>query len=276
MNWLADRLMRTGSTRALGLVRVLLALVVWSRWAGDVSPYIEASPQRVVLAVAFFASSTSMAVGWYSRASTAATGVVVCTMVLWFGRVQGVEDWTHHHPTVLAILVLLLALTPCGRSFSLDRYLAVGRTRAAGEPPPDEVGDLWAADLLCLQVCTLYLWSAVDKTTWAYVSGARLEQLLMQYYVGSDWPELPLLQAVLAMVAVAVLLLEYVLVVGLWVPRLRRWLIPLGLAMHGLFYVLIPVSTFTVTMWTVYLLFLDPDVVHRSVDRLVATGPGRP
>jgi hypothetical protein len=259
VSWLRRRLLREGSTRALGLIRVALALILWARWGDELMLSHGLDPDRIALGVAFFASSTAMLLGLWTRAATAATAAVVAGMVYGYGRLGGVEDWNHHHTTLLAHAVMLLALTPCGRSFSVDRWRS---------PDAPERGPLWATDLLGLQVSTLYLWSAVDKTRWAFLSGASLEQVFLYHYAGSDWPDLPWLRAALAGVAVGVTALEYLLSVGLWVRRWQPVLVPAGLLLHGLFYVLIPVNTFTVTMWALYLVFLDPEVVHRAVDRL--------
>ncbi len=68
--------------------------------------------------------------------------------------------------------------------------------------------------------------------------------------------------------AIGSVMFEYTLSFGLWIPRWKRWLIPIGLAFHGLIYLTMPVMVFTVTVWLLYLLFLPPDAVHRAIDRL--------
>jgi hypothetical protein len=59
------------------------------------------------------------------------------------------------------------------------------------------------------------------------------------------------------------------LAVGLWIPRWRNAFLALGVALHAVFYVLIPVETFSVTMFALYLAFVDPEDVDRVVDALV-------
>ena len=52
----------------------------------------------------------------------------------------------------------------------------------------------------------------------------------------------------------------------------RRWLILPGMALHGLFYVLMPVDTFSLTMWLLYLAYIDTDAVERVIERLGGRG----
>jgi hypothetical protein len=262
-----------GSTRALGLLRILLVLVLWSRWANEVLLMRDLAAPRLALSVAFFLCTSWLLIGLWTRAAAIATAAVVCGIVFGFGRMGGVEDWTHHHTTLLAYASVGLALTPCGRSFSLDRWREVRASERAGRPPPPERGSLFGATLLGALVSTVYFWSALDKTSVAFLSGARLEQVFIHLYTGSDGAPAGSTRPLFAAAAWIVVLTEYALAFGLWVRRLRRWLIPVGLALHGLFYVLIPVSTFTVSMWVLYLVFLDPDAVHRAIDRLLGHAP---
>jgi Vitamin K-dependent gamma-carboxylase len=265
-------LLAEGSTRPLGLMRVAVAAIVWSRFASELLPYRDLSPDRLALGAAFYLSTAAMFVGWQTRLSTFASAVVLCVMVYGYGRRWGVEPWVHHHTTLLAISTVLLALTPCGRSFSLDRWLAVRRAERGGGPAPAERGELWATRLIALQVSTLYFWSAYDKSSGPFLSGDRLEQIFVELYWVSDGILPAWAQAGFTCAALVTVALEYALAFGLWVPRLRPWLLVAGVALHGLFFVFLPVSTFSVTMVALYLAFLDPDRFHAGVDRWLGRG----
>lgn len=262
-------LLAEGSTRAVGLMRILFPLIAWARFADELLPFRDQSPERLALSLAFFASTTWMLIGWQARTGTAACAATLVSMVYGLGRNGGVEPWTHHHTTVLADAVVLLALTPNGGSFSLDRWLEVRDARRAGRPPPPERGALWAVPLIGLLVASVYFWSAVDKTTIGFLTGQRLEQIWVAIWWGSDWPDRPGFRALFAAMAVVVVALEYLLPFGLWSRRLQPWLIPIGITLHALFYTLLPVGTFSVTMVACYLAFLDPQVVHRVIDELL-------
>jgi hypothetical protein len=184
-----------------------------------------------------------------------------------FGVYGDLEGWTHHHTWLLCAATTLLCLTPCGGSFSLDRIRAVREARARGEAPPEERGPVWGLTLIALQVSAVYAWSAWDKTSWSFLSGMELERIFVHVYTGfrPDWPAVP----VLAGLAWMTWAIEWVLPVGLFVRRLQWLLIPLGIVLHALFYVLLPVGPFSLTMILLYLAYLDPDAVHSATGRVL-------
>ena len=78
--------------------------------------------------------------------------------------------------------------------------------------------------------------------------------------------------ALLPVLAVTVVVVEYFLAVAIFVRRWRAYVLPIGLALHAAFYVLLPVSTYSATMMVLYLALLDPDEVHRFIDRMLGHG----
>jgi hypothetical protein len=263
--WL-DLLDREGSTRAVGLMRVGTGLLLWSRWAAEMMPYRAPEPDRIALSAAFYITSTLMVLGLWSRWSVPAAGAVVGVMVATYGVVEE-PTWGHHHTALHMLAVWWLALTPSGRSFSLDRLLAVRRADRDGVPRPAEEGPLWAVPLLAIQVCVLYLWSLVDKLQNGFYTGVQLEQLSMYYVFGAAPPEG--LAWLYQGMACTVMVLELLLPIGLWFRRWRGLCAVVGIAMHLAFYVLIPVHTFSAQMIVLYLAFFDADDVHRTIDRLL-------
>jgi uncharacterized membrane protein YidH (DUF202 family) len=261
-----------GSTRSSGLLRIGLAICVWTRWAEELLLYFDLSARGLALAVSFYVSSTLMLIGWRSRASSLATGAVTLAMYHWFGLELGREPWTHHHTYLLASATFLCGLTPCGRSYSLDRWLAVRRAERRGEAAPAEHANLWGLRLVALQLSTVYLLTAWDKTNAAFLSGDRLEAIFLWMYFGSELPRAGWFGAAVDVAAVCTVLLEWMLGIGLLVPRFRRFLVVPGLLLHALFYVLLPVATYTVTVFCMYLAYLDADAVHRVLDRLQGHG----
>lgn len=272
-------LTREGSTRPAGLLRIGLALLLWSRWANELQPFTAVEAGRVsvawlALGAAFYVATAWMLSGYRARLGTAAAAVVTWVMVFAVGRSGVVFAWTHHHTTLLALATAILALTPCGGSFSVDRWLAVRASARAGAPPPPERGPVWAVPLLGVLLTTVYVWGAWDKTNAPFLSGARLEQIWIFQYASSDFAPSPAVHALFVAASIGVTLLEYVLAFGLWSRRLRPVLVPVGLVLHASFYLLLPlVNTFSTTMTLLYLAFYDPDDVHAAVDALVGAPP---
>ncbi len=263
-----------GSTRPAALLRVGLALVVWSRFAFDFAAFHRDHPWTwSALGGSVLVASTLMLVGWRSRLTTLWTGLSIAAIVLYLGVGQKQYALLHHHVSLLLIAVLLLALTPCGGSLSLDRWRAVQRARADGRPPPPERGPQWGVRLIALQMSAVYLWGAVDKTSAAWLSGDRLQAILMAQYSGSDWPTLPGFAALCTAGAVATVALEYFLAVALWRARWLPWLIPTVVVFHGVLFFFLPVATFSATMYVLLAAFLPADATHRGVDALLGHGP---
>ncbi len=269
-------LVTEGSTRSSALIRILLVVLLWARWANEVVLFRDLASEDgfayFAIGINFYLSTTLMLIGLWTRFATLWAAAVVCTMVFYFGGTLGRESWGHHHTYLLAVSTVLCACTPSGRSYSLDRWLAVRRAREQGKDPPPERGNLWGLRLMTLQVCSIYFWGAYDKTTVAFLSGERMEHYLMWFYIGSDRPQAGWVQMLLMLTAAFTVLLEYALSVGLLIRKTRGVLIVAGLCLHALFYALVPVFTFSATMACLYLAVVDADAVHRVIDQLQSDG----
>lgn len=259
-----------GSSRSSALIRIGLAMLFWSRWAGELLLYMDQSPAGLFLAANFFVATALLFVGYHSRAAAVWTGFVGLAMYYHFGFQLGREPWTHHHTYLLAVAALLVALTPCGRSYSLDRYLAVIRAERAGLPPPAERGNLWGLRLIVVQLSVLYFFAAFDKSNHAFLSGARIEAIFLWYYAGSDYPAGLAWPATI--VSFGVVALEYCLAFGLPFRATRRYLVLPGLAFHAIIYLTLPVYTFSATMALLYLAYFDADAVDKVIARLQGAG----
>ena len=266
--WLAPR----GSTRSAALLRIGLALLLWTKFATDLAPFKAFTPDRLLLSAVFFTATTAMLVGFWSRTSTLLAGATALWLMFGIGVGQGHEPWVHHHVFLLALSTSLLAFTSCGGSYSLDRWLTIRAASARGEPPPPETGDLWGLRFIGLLVSNVYFWGAYDKTSWVFLGGYRLHHTFGYLFLGSDWPESPVTANVMAVLAVATVVIEYALAFGLWFRRLQPVGFAIGFVLHAIFFLALPVSTFSATILLLYLAYLDADAVHRVLDRLQSAG----
>ncbi|MCY1054119.1 HTTM domain-containing protein [Nannocystis sp. SCPEA4] len=259
--WAADE----GSTVPMALIRIGLALLLWARWGADMVFVHATGAPALALSAGFFAATGLMLIGLWTRAATATAAVVVAIMYFAHGAAGGRTEWIHHHHFLLMSATVLCALTPCGRSLSVDRWRALRQARRSGTSPPAERGPLLGLRLMTAQLSAVYLWSAFDKCEPGFFGGARLEQIVGFYYFGSDLPLGTSLTIVSSTAAVAVVALEFGLAIGVWRPRWHRRLLPLGVAFHAGLYVLLPVATFSATMVLLYLAAIEPGAVHRVV-----------
>ena len=260
------------SSRSSALLRCALVVVLWARWAPDLALWRFPSQAQVWLGASFYASTVLMLVGLWTRLTTLWAGVTTLVLYYVFGVGLGHEPWTHHHTYLLAWATFFTALTPCGRSYSIDRWRAVRRAERSGLAPPPERGNVWGLRLIALQLSVLYLFTAYDKTGAAFLGGDRLEAHLVRYVLGSDLPRWPGFHALMVAASVATVALEYALAFGMLHARTRRWLALPGLLLHGALYVVLPVRTFSATMFVLYLAYFDPDEVQAVIDRLSGVG----
>ncbi len=172
----------------------------------------------------------------------------------------------HHHTFLLVMAILFIALTPCGRSYSLDRWLALRRAKKLGLPPPSEIGNLWGLRLIAIQLSVVYFWTAYEKLYWGFLSGERMELLFYNYYAGYDYASILGFSALCCIVAITTVILEFLLAFGLYIPRFHKYLMPVGIVLHVLFYLLLPIRTFTLAMILLYLAFIPATSVHRFID----------
>lgn len=265
-------LLREGSTRAVALMRLGLPLLLWDRYANELLPFRALGGAHLWTGASFYVATTLMFFGALSRVSTAWTGATLLYMFFGIGVEQGHEPWTHHHTFLLTIAPCLLALTPCGGSWSFDRWWAVRAAERAGGAAPPERGALWAVPLIALQLSAIWGWGAWDKCTWAFLSGERMQHHLLSLYLGSNPPTGAWWPAFTMALAVSTVALEYAFAFGMFFRRLQPVLVPTALLFHGLLFVLLPVGPFSLSMWLLTLAYLDADAVHAWFDRLHGSG----
>ncbi len=262
-----------GSTRPAALMRIGLAAIAMTRFGGEIGFHQAQGPVALLFGSLFFLFVAMMFVGYLSRLACFGTGLSVLVLYL-AGAVTQTAGWSHHHVYLLAVACLLLGLTACGRSYSIDRLRALNAAQQGqpGQTEPPEYGSLWGQRLIALQLSAMYFWTAIDKTDRAFLSGERLEQTFVWTYSGRALEFVLAFPGLIAALAIAVVIVEYVLAVAIQVPRWRIWALPLGLALHASFYLMLPVHTYSATAMVLYLALLDPARVHRFLDRIQGHG----
>jgi hypothetical protein len=261
---------REGSTRVAALLRIAIAVVLLVRFADGMRLADGKDPLALAIVLAFWPATIAMLLGWHAQIA-AGTAAVVLAVARPYLEGTGVGwGWNHHHVYLLHAATALLALAPSGRSYSLDRWRALRRAAAGGPAAPPERGPTWAVTLIAVQLSAVYLWGAFDKCTVSWLSGDKIESHLLFYTFDSDPPDVPGWNLVVLALAIGTVITEYALAIGLWIPRARRWLVPIGIGFHAFIYMTVPVSIFSALSCVLYLAYLDPDEVHRAIDRLSA------
>lgn len=270
-----QQMVRRGSTRSAGLLRIGLSALAMARWGQNLTvDQIMQPTWLVVFGLVMLAALFSMLIGFKSRISSGI--VAICALATGFG-LNSWAGWQpanfSHHEACLAVCLAMLALQPNGGSYSVDRWLAVRRAEAKGDPIPPEEGELWAWPLMGVALSCVYFYGAIIKCHWGYFNGDRLEQVMMYKFLGSELPRNMVFQGTMVVSAVGSVVLEFALAIGMWFRRYRWHLVFAGTAFHLLIYATMTVYTFSLTMVFMYLAYFPVDAVHRELDRIHGSAP---
>src|ERR1043165_1983691 len=137
-----------GSTRSLALLRLGLVAVVWADKAPTLTVFrlhqlgVEMAI-TLPLIVAFYAGTILLFIGLWSRFAAAVVGLSGMFMIFYLGGGREIGLFSYSYTTLLFTPVLVLSLSPCGGSYSVDYLLRAKAAERAGQPPPLEEADLW-------------------------------------------------------------------------------------------------------------------------------------
>ena len=208
-------------------------------------------PPYAVLTV-LLAAAVALVVGWRTRAAS----VVVAVLLL---AVQRRDPWVFNSgDLLLRELAFLVMLMPAGETWSLDaRRRGVERLRAP-----------WGLRLAQLQVSGLYLfsvWAKVRGHAWndgtAVGTALQLEDL-QRFVVPAALSSSLLVSSLLTYSALAV---EASLAVGLWLPRLRYWVMAAGVGLHLGIEASLLIGWFSLAVISSYVVFVPPEHLRRGV-----------
>jgi hypothetical protein len=166
----------------------------------------------------------------------------------------------HNNRYELLLVALLVALTPCDRSF-----LLLGEARAGTAPR-------WGARMVAAQLSIVYLASSLGKLADAdWRSGVVLlprlarGQPVLEHLVPASWAAIlaaPWFALVASLLAISS---ELFLALGLWFGRTRVLCLWLGLMFHVGIEISARVELFSYTMICGYLMFVTPEQRERSL-----------
>jgi hypothetical protein len=275
--WVSSRVRRwrdeVGDAYVLGAARVVLGVLLFANalraarelqdgYFGDVFHW-PIVPETLVASIAVYKwlvaaqlLLAALVVAGYQARPALFASALAGTYVLLCDRLQ-----FHHNRWALFCVSLMVALSPCDRSFFV-----------AGEPLTTRVGPLWAARLAQLQLSVIYLASGGSKLLDADWRNGHVLLERMRLYGHSaiehgvpqavvDFLGEPDVASALAKLAIAT---ELFLAVGLW-GRTRVFALWWGVWFHLTIEATSKVEGFTWLVLAVYLLFATPDARARKL-----------
>jgi hypothetical protein len=248
-------------------MRVALGWLLWSSWGYEFVLHFDLHLDRVLLAASFFISAWLVFIGFASRLACAWAALTVLVTSLYLGEARW-TIWTDQHRQLTVVLAAAMALAPCEKSFSLDRWLALRRSDELSVSPPAERGPLWVLTLLRAFTSALFLVTTLSLLDADWLSGRVAARAMFGgIHAGTDVP----LWAV--SVAWAMLAAHAFVTIGLWLERTRRVALLVGVALYLLAYVAMPLlSTLPLSVCWLLFAFVPPEGVHRAIDRMHGRG----
>ncbi len=205
----------------------------------------------LLLYTALLVASLALAAGWHARLAAA----VVFVALLSFERRN---PWVFNGGDgLLRIVAFYLMLSPCGAAVSVDARRR--NPSAAWEFP---LRAPWALRLMQIQLSVVYIagvWDKVQGAAWN--NGTAVSYALrLTDIAGLPTPAfLSHSPVVVNLLTYGTLATELGIGVLVWNRRLRPWVLLVGAAFHLSIGWSIRVGFFGLTMFVLYLSFLDPD-----------------
>lgn len=258
------------SSRPLGMFRIFAAMIFIYQFAGPFvtykADYMTGAPLTLCV---FFVSAFFMMVGYKTRWSAAIFALSFAVLQLYYGIHE--HTYKFYKPVQQFQVAVILALTPCGRSLSIDRALEVRRAAKEGREPEPERMPWWMLELLILQICVVYFWAAENKSDDKWFRGERMERYYLEWYGGSDsFVYSPIVHPVAVFFAWATTILEYVLAIGLLSRRVRPYLLWGGVMLHLGILAIFSVTYFSFMMLLILLMCMPPRWIHDFISLVIA------
>lgn len=260
---------REDSTRAISLIRICLIFLLWKRFSGYFLLFGNIPFDQLIIGLFFYASSILVLLGFLSRISLPLLAFTMISIYYYLGHYLKIHSITSHHTYLLCIVPTFLALSPCEKSFSLDRYFTFRKAIANRQKLPQERGVIWPSILIGLQLSSIYFWSAYSKISPDFISGERLEMIFAYTYYDYEITKFSSFSLIAKILSISTILVELLLAFGLWFKSSRNLTLAIGVFFHLTLYYTLPVSTFSLTMILLYLVFIPPKQVHQVIDTLM-------
>ena len=214
---------------------------------------VQLGPPYIALGI-LLAAAVALLLGWRTRVAS----VIVAVLLL---VIQRRDPWIlNSGDLLLRELAFFVMLMPAGETWSLDaRRRGVERLRAP-----------WGLRLVQLQVSALYLfsvWAKVRGTDWndGTAVGIALQLEDLQRFVVPDAVATSLL--VSAVFTYSALVVEASLAFGLWLPRLRYWVMAAGVGLHLGIEASLLIGWFSLAVISSYLAFWPPEHLRLVVGK---------
>jgi hypothetical protein len=209
-------------------------------------------------------SMVTMSLGWCTAISTWVTLI----LYTYFSLIDSISMMTKYN-VISCHLLLLLALSPCGRIWSIDAMLSARKLRSAAAPsyqPVMPTYPVWNRRLIQLLIALVYFGAASTKIqTPAFFNGDQMKYWMVSHF-NFDHPLgelMSIFPGFLALGGFFVLVWELSFIFLVWRKFERNCCLILGVLFHLGTCLLIGLYTFPLVCFSAYLAFLDTEDIEQ-------------
>jgi hypothetical protein len=297
-----------GSPTALGVFRIifgaltmtslLMVLVDWDAWFSErgyvpawlgqlwLNPNIPIWPgsDLTIARIGILNGITNahIAYGIYLATVVCAftTTIGLWTRISTFLLAVGVVSLHHRNPiilhggdTVMRVMVLYLAIAPCGKACSVDRLIRLWRGKDTGAPIRIS---MWPQRLIMYNMALIYF-----TTTWLKWFGHMWKPTIFGGQGDANWyparlaefyrfpyPEFLRGTPVVYFSTAATLIIEFSLATLVFYKPFRKWVLLAGIGLHGFIEYTMNIPLFSYLMVSMYVTFYDGEEVSAWFQRL--------
>jgi len=217
---------RSGDSRPLaiariaaGIVALVKGVIVYAILLRAASPEFVEMPRFdwmpslttemvTVIMMVWFVAALLFTLGALTTIAGACLALIIGLVLLWEQQAYS------NHTYLLFWLVILLSLGRGGYAYSLDAWQRKER----------RLSPYWPAFLACVLIAVMYVFAAITKINWPFISGA----VISTSFRGFD--ALP--WHFLLMASAGTIAVELCLAIGLWIDHYRRYAMAVGLIFH--------------------------------------------
>lgn len=261
---------------------------VWSLWFHITEPTEMAVTQGVIVVICF-----CFLIGFCTRLTSVLTWLAALSYIHRApASLFGVD-------TMMVILLLYLAIGPCGAALSVDRLIARWWSQAGPDvirrwrkfwhrpeitihiaPPPEEpapsVSAMVATRLLQIHVCVIYLAAGLSKfqgqawwtghAVWGTMANPEFAPMNQAWYLAmmrALGENRVVFEVFFTCAAVFTLSFEIAYAFLIWRPWARPILLGMAFVLHGFIGMFMSLRTFSMLMVVLNLAFVDPETMKK-------------
>ena len=194
------------------------------------------------------------------------------TIALFIGMVtlhHRTPDILHSGDTLMRAWCFFLMISPCGTALSLDRFIKEKRGLVSGPPPQISI---WPQRLVQYQLALIYfttVWHKLGGSHW-WDGTATWYSYNLDEFAKFPVPGFLLSEPMIKVQTYGTLIVELALASLVFSRPWRKWILGLGLLMHGMIEYSMNIPLFAFIICSGYMCFYDGEEVEAWWDRLKA------